>query len=670
MIASLFSQPLAVSKPFMSKSSGAVRSVFNLPPGEELLALTPISAASAHHNDDHFVQFYVNDSFLIDSVTKFLSSGLQAGHACIVIGTENHRQALAARLLHHGLDVINDGLGDRYFPFDAQETLSRFVVNDGIDPGLFRASVGDIVKQVSRHGRPVRAFGEMVALLADGGNFNAAIQLEQLWNELRKAHEFSLFCAYSLSSFNGQNSGALIELSNQHSQVIPAESYNALTSAEDRLRAIVVLQQKASALETEIAERQKAEIALRAATDDLKKLLISEQLARAEAEMANRMKDEFLATVSHELRTPLNAIIGWTHMLRIGKLDHEATERAIETIERNAKSQAQLIEDILDVSRVITGKLQLHIVRVDAASIINAAIDSIQPAADLKEIQIEVTLDPATRHISADPNRLQQVVWNLLANAIKFTPARGRVQVSLHRKGRDVQIKIADTGKGIAPAFLPFIFDRFRQADASTTRSFGGLGLGLSIVRHLVELHGGSVQAHSKGEGQGATFTITLPNSIPRSAEAGRVAVIKSSRWQHHPEEKEMSIDSIAGQKILLVDDNADTLMMLSEVLSERGALVEVAGSAKEAIEILDRFQADVIVSDLAMPENDGYSLIQAVRARETGERKLARAIALTALVRVEDRARALSAGFNMFLPKPVQPNELISAIGNLTASV
>ena len=648
---------------------GDDRSLFNLPSSDQPLSLVPISHPGAIRDGEHFVQFYDNDYFLLDSITKYVSGGLQAGDACVVIATEWHRNALAANLIRRGLNVVNDGLGDRYFAYDAQETLARFLIDDVIDAQLFRKFVGEIVARAGRQGRHVRAFGEMVALLARQGNCKAAIQLEQLWNELQNQYKFALFCAYSLNTFSTENSKVLIDICRHHSQVIPAESYSVLTNAEERLRAIVMLQQKATALEKEIAERQKADQALQAVTDDLKRLLISEQLARAEAEMANRMKDEFLATVSHELRTPLNAIIGWTHMLRIGKLDDEATDRAVETIERNAKSQAQLIEDILDVSRVITGKLQLQIGRVDAASIINAAIDSVQPAADSKEIQIVVTLDPAIRHISGDANRLQQVIWNLLANAIKFTPPKGQIKVSLTRKRGEAQITVTDTGKGIDAAFLPFIFDRFRQADSSITRSFGGLGLGLSIVRHLVELHGGTVEARSDGEGKGATFIITLPNSLPQQSEVHRARILKTSRWQNQPQEREVLNASIANQRILLVDDDDDTLNLLAEVLREQGAVVEVAGSVREAIDVLDRFEADVIVSDLAMPEDDGYSLIQAIRAREIGERKLAQAIALTALVRIEDRARALSAGFNMFLPKPVQPNELISAIGNLTAS-
>ena len=648
---------------------GDDRPVLNLRHANQMGVLPPVPDISKLQSDDHFVQFYDNEFFLLDSITEFISDGLHAGDACVVIGTEAHRDWLATKLLGHGLDVVNDGLGDRYFAFDAQETLSRFFINDVIYPELFRKLVGDVLTRAAGKGaRHVRAFGEMVALLAGRGNFKAATQLEQLWNELQKKHEFALFCAYSLNSFNGDHSKALMDVCQEHSHVIPAESYHTLTSAEDRLRTIVVLQQKANELESEIAERQKAEQALRAATDDLKKLLISEQLARAEAEMANRMKDEFLATVSHELRTPLNAIIGWTHMLRLGNLDHDAGSRAIETIDRNAKAQAQLVEDLLDVSRFITGKLKLSIAPVDTASIINSAIDSLQPAATSKEIQIEVTIDPAIRHISGDANRLQQVVWNLLSNAIKFTPARGRVNVSLKQKDSDIQLTVSDTGRGMDPAFVPFMFDRFRQADSGTTRHFGGLGLGLSIVRHLVELHGGTVAAHSEGEDRGATFTITLPNSVRPSGEPEAVSGEKSSPCAQPPE-NDLPPASITGQQILLVDDDENTLKVLAEVLREWGAIVEVARSAKEAIEVLDRFQADVIVSDLAMPEDDGYSLIQTIRARENGERKLAQAIALTALVRVEDRARALSAGFNMFLPKPIQLDELISAIGKLTES-
>jgi signal transduction histidine kinase/ActR/RegA family two-component response regulator len=653
----------------MSKYFEEKLSVFDTASAEELLTLAPFSEKVVTRAGRHSVQFYESDSFLLDSVTSFLHEGIRSGDACIVIASQPHREKLAARLLGHGLDVVNDGLGEQYYSFDAQETLSQMLIGDAIQPALFTSIVGDIVKQVSAQGRRVRAFGEMVALLAAGGNYQAAIDLEQCWNRLQQSHEFMLLCAYSMTNFDRDVANSLAAVCDVHSEVNPCESYNTLSGAEERLRAIVVLQQKARTLESEIAERKKVELALRAATDELKKLLVSEQLARAEAVSANRMKDEFLATVSHELRTPLNAIIGWTHMLGKGKLDQALTARAIETIERNAKAQAQLVEDILDVSRVITGKLQLNIGPADVASIINAAIDSVQPAATSKAIEIEVTLDPLIRHIAADANRLQQIVWNLLANAIKFTPPGGHVNVSLKRKAANVQITVSDTGKGIDPAFVPFIFDRFRQEDASTTRSYGGLGLGLSIVRHLAELHGGTVEAYSGGEGKGATFTILLPNLRPADKPKTRKIRSTSSAVAGN-ENLLLPVPSIAGRRILLVDDDADTLRMLSEVLSERCAVVESANSVQEAIEILARFQADVVVSDLAMPEKDGYSLIETIRGRETEATGLLQAIALTALVRIEDRARALSAGFNMFLAKPVQPNELISAIANLTETV
>jgi len=643
-------------------------SVFDSTSAKELLTLAPFSEAGVAHAGRHSVQFYETDSFLLDSVTSFLHEGIRSGDACIVVATQPHREKLAAQLLGHGLDVVNDGLGEQYYAFDAEETVSQLLIDDVIQPALFTGIVGDIVKRVSAQGRRVRAFGEMVALLAARGKFQAAIDLEQCWNQLQKSYEFRLLCAYSLTTFDNDIANSLAAVCDVHSEVNPCESYHALSTAEERLRAIVVLQQKARTLESEIAERKKVELALRAATDELKKILVSEQLARAEAVSANRMKDEFLATVSHELRTPLNAIIGWTHMLGKGKLDQALTARAIETIERNAKAQAQLVEDILDVSRVITGKLQLNIGPVDVAAIINAAIDSVQPAATSKAIEIEVTLDPVIRHIAADANRLQQIVWNLLANAIKFTAPGGQVNVSLKRKAGNVQITVSDTGKGIDPAFVPFIFDRFRQEDASTTRSYGGLGLGLSIVRHLAELHGGTVEAYSRGEGTGATFTILLPNLRPPADKPKTRKISSTSSAVAGNDNLLLPLPSIAGRRILLVDDDADTLRMLSEVLGAQSAVVESANSVQEAIELLDRFPADVVVSDLAMPEKDGYSLIETIRDRET-ETKL-QAIALTALVRIEDRARALSAGFNMFLAKPVQPTELINAIANLTETV
>jgi signal transduction histidine kinase/CheY-like chemotaxis protein len=400
--------------------------------------------------------------------------------------------------------------------------------------------------------------------------------------------------------------------------------------------------------------------------EEREQLLAREQLARAEAESANRLKDEFLATASHELRTPLTAIIGWSHMLQGEKLDEATVTHGLETIERNAKAQAQLVEDILDVSRIITGKLRLNVGSVDMASVINAAIDAVQLAADSKCIQLAVTLHPSARHISGDAGRLQQVIWNLLSNAIKFTPLGGRIEVRLERApDRQVQIRVSDTGEGIAPDFLPYIFDRFRQADASSTRRHGGLGAGPSIARHLVELHGGTVRADSAGQGSGSTFTIQLPPATaPERAKGRRTELAGSSKRE--AEVRRERLPSLDGVSVLLVDDDQDTLNMLVIILTEYGATLQTAATAVEALEALRRYEPDLLISDLAMPGEDGYSLISKVRALEAEGSKQIPALALTAYVRVEDRARALSAGFNMFVPKPVEPAELITSILSL----
>ncbi len=618
---------------------------------------------------DHFVQFYETDAFLLNSISGFLGAGLGAGDAGIIVATKARRDKVEQRLQSYGLDTAAASARGHYISLDAAETLSKFMIDGSPDPVRFADVIGDIVTRAATGRQRVRIFGEMVALLCEEGNHSGAIHLEKLWNGLQERHAFSLFCAYPMTNFDGQ---ALAEslggVCAEHSRVIPAESYTALEDPDDRFRAIIELQQKAKSLEAEIAERRQAEDALRAVKGELEQLLAREQIARAEAESANRMKDEFLATVSHELRTPLNAIIGWTHLLRNTRLDKATAARAIETIERNAKSQAQLVEDILDVSRVITGKLRLNIGPVDVASIINAAVDSVQLAADSKNIQLEITLDPSARHIPGDCIRLQQVVWNLLSNAIKFTPSGGRVEVRLEHAGPDVQIKVSDTGQGVNSTFLPFIFDRFRQADGTSTRRHGGLGLGLAIVRHLVELHGGTVSADSAGEGCGATFTIRLPHTVTNSRPAQ-----KPNTGSLLPAEETRTdlkrIPSLDGLQIMLVDDEPDNLQILNVVLAEHGAKVFAASSVAEALEALQCYQPDILVSDLAMPGEDGYSLISKVRASEAESGKQLLAIALTAYVRVEDRARALAAGFNMFVPKPVELNELITAIANLAES-
>ncbi len=367
--------------------------------------------------------------------------------------------------------------------------------------------------------------------------------------------------------------------------------------------------------------------------------LAREQVARAEAEAANRAKDEFLATVSHELRTPLNAIVGWGRMIRNTKMDEKGLAHALDIIERNAKLQAQLIDDLLDVSRIISGKLRLTVMPVELPPVIEAALDVIRPAAEAKNIRLQVMLDSNAGLVSGDPDRLQQVIWNLLSNAVKFTQKGGRVQVTLEQLDSHVLITVSDTGKGIAAEFLPGVFDRFRQADSSITRLHGGLGLGLAIVRQLVDLHGGSVEAQSPGEGQGATFSLQLPVTIAHGSGRFAVNAEEANASSAAVQGGFGSSPSLEGLSVLVVDDEPDARDLLTAILEERKAKVTTVASAAEAYETIEWLRPDVIISDIGMPGEDGYSLIRNVRLKEARDRQGWRpAIALTAHARVEDR--------------------------------
>ena len=406
---------------------------------------------------------------------------------------------------------------------------------------------------------------------------------------------------------------------------------------------------------TDITARQRAEA-------ERIQLLNREQKARAEAEAANRVKDEFLATLSHELRSPLNAMLGWTRLLNTRKFDEATTARAMETIERNARAQAQLVEDLLDVSRIIQGKLRLNIRPIELKAIIEAALETAGPAAEAKEISLQSVLDPASGCVAGDSDRLQQIIWNLLSNAIKFTPKGGQVQVRLERVHSHVEIIVSDTGQGISPDFVPYVFDRFRQADSSITRSYSGLGLGLAIVRHLVELHGGTVDAYSAGSGQGSTFTIKLP-LIPvrvedRSTEHIHRTIGSGASFSNPP--------SLKGVRVLIVDDEADARNYLLAVLEQCEAEAFAATSAQEAVELLLAKKPDVLISDIGMPGEDGYSLIHRIRAMSAEQGGLIPAVALTAYARAEDRTKIIAAGFQIHIPKPVEPAELATVVASL----
>jgi signal transduction histidine kinase/CheY-like chemotaxis protein len=397
----------------------------------------------------------------------------------------------------------------------------------------------------------------------------------------------------------------------------------------------------------------------------------SRQLEESSARLmeADEAKDRFLATVSHELRTPLHAILGWTNVLRTRRGDETMFIRALETIERNARMQAGLIEDLLDVSRMVTGKLTLDIQPVDLASVIEAALDVVRPAAEAKGLRLESRLDAPVGRVAGDPARLQQVVSNLLVNAVKFSATGGRVEVRLQALGPDVQVTVSDTGQGIAPDFLPYVFERLRQADATSTRAQTGLGLGLAIVRHLVELHGGTVRADSPGEGQGATFTVTLPLA-PDLGTGGEPEVAERGRWEATGSAAKAGPGSLDGVRVLVVDDERDARDFLALVLQRAGASVIAAGSAAEALRVLESDKVDVLLADVAMPGEDGYALIRKVRALSREQRRCIPAAAVTAYAGVADHDRALSEGFDRHVVKPVAPDDLVALVASLAGRI
>ena len=387
------------------------------------------------------------------------------------------------------------------------------------------------------------------------------------------------------------------------------------------------------------------------------RLLERESTARTEAEESNRLKDEFLATVSHELRTPLTAILGWSRMLEAGSISDPMAARAIETIRRNATTQSQIIDDILDVSRIITGKLYLDLHPIDLTPVLEAAVNVVRPTAEAKGIRIETEFESQPTVITGDANRLQQIVWNLLSNAIKFTPSGGSVCLSVHEIDTQIEIRVADTGQGISRDFLPFVFDRFRQADSTSTRQHGGLGLGLAIARHLVEIHGGTIMAESPGEGKGATFSFRLPSvgsvfSPSKSAIAG--------------EGDDFEFNSrLAGIHVLLVEDDLDTLDLLSAALKQQRATVTAVSTAAEALASIRILTPDIVVSDIAMPGEDGYHLMEKIRAMGSDDDRHIPVVAITAYAKEEDRQKALSSGFQSYLAKPIELSELVSAVAD-----
>ncbi len=390
--------------------------------------------------------------------------------------------------------------------------------------------------------------------------------------------------------------------------------------------------------------------------------LKAERAAREEAERVGRLKDEFLATVSHELRTPLNAVLGWATLLRRLQPGSEDHARGLETIERNARVQGQIIADLLDMSRIISGKVQLDVQPLDLNEVINAALDAVRLSIEAKKLRLRVTLDARAGRLRGDPGRLQQVFWNLLTNAVKFTPSGGHIDVFMERANSHVEVSVEDSGMGIKPEFLAFVFDRFRQADSSTTRRYGGLGLGLSIVKHLVELHGGSVRVKSPGEGKGATFVVALPISVMRAEDVARPERPAFS----DVDVSTIELPSLAGVRALVVDDQADARILICRLIEEYGGRCILAESGADALKTIMEEDVNILISDIGMPDFDGYELIRKLRSMHDTRLRNLPAIALTAYARNDDRQRALLAGFQMHVPKPVEPRELIAGIASL----
>lgn len=465
----------------------------------------------------HVVQFYETERFLAGAVIDFLAAGLAAGQSGVAIATAAHREAVVAGLRRRDIDVDRVIGKGRLTLVDAREMLDAIMDGPMPDARAFRRVLGRLLTMAELRGSHpcTRAYGEMVDVLWKDGNADAALHLEELWSALSREHPLALMCAYAMGNFSTEAHGRqFVDVCRYHSHVVPTEKYMHAPDHDARLREITILQQRAQALEHELAHREQLEEALRNA-------LVRERDARGDAEQANRVKDDFLAVLSHELRTPLNAILGWTQMMKAAR-DTETVARGLDVIARNADLQRRLIDDLLDMSRIIRGELPLERENVDLAATVRAAADTVAPIAAGKGLQFETRIE-AEATVLGDPARLHQIVWNLLSNAIKFTPAAGRVTMTLASTGSHAEIVVSDTGLGIRPDFLPRVFDRFRQEDISPTRAHGGLGLGLAVVQHLVEAHGGTVAAESAGEGRGSTFTVNLPLSeAPALGEKNR----------------------------------------------------------------------------------------------------------------------------------------------------
>jgi signal transduction histidine kinase len=602
-------------------------------------------------HSSHLVQFYERDDFLLNTLSRWAAEGLGAGDAIVFIATEAHRQAFDERLRAVGLDVLSLRAEGRLVVLDAADTLSEFMVDELPSEARFEDVIGGVIARAERteNGAPtrnVRAFGEMVAILWARGKPEAAIRLEELWNRLAEKRSFSLCCAYPLNTFRNDADGKLfLKVCAEHSRVIPAESYSALASDDERLRSISHLQLKARILETETASRMEAEQSLRRLEDELKTRLAEADQRLADAD---HHKDEFLAMLGHELRNPLSAVL---HGIATAQLDDSRRPHALDIARRQTNQLAGLINDLLDVSRITQGRIELRKQLVGFAGIVRETVEESRPMtiAAHQLLVVSVAPDAENAPLEIDSTRIRQVIGNLVHNASKFTPPGGSIEVTVERKDGGLAMRVRDSGVGIAPEMLPRVFDLFAQASTSLDRAKGGLGIGLTLVKRLVEMHDGRVQARSGGLGTGSEFEVWLP--MLRDGIVAAAAGPQSSKMP-------------ALKRILIVEDNVDTAEAMTILLELRGHSVTVAANGASAIDAAGSGGFDAALVDIGLPDLDGYEVAQRIRALPACKSMML--AALTGYGQEEDRQRALAAGFDQHLTKPVKVELLNDLLGRL----
>ncbi|HYU82292.1 MAG TPA: ATP-binding protein [Candidatus Polarisedimenticolia bacterium] len=579
--------------------------------------------------DGHLVQYYEKEGFLFDRVTDFMSDGLRGNDAAILIATRAHRDGVESRLRRKGVDLNELKSGGRYHPLDAQQTLSLFMVDGTPDPQRFVSTIGPVIQTARGGDRRVLAFGEMVALLWAEGNRDAAVRLEELWNDLAQHETFALLCAYPISHFNDAGyAKQFADINAAHTWITPAESYS-IVDGDERNRVISALQQKAAALEAESKQRAVLESALRSKIDELAEI--------------DRRKDEFLAMLGHELRNPLAPVTTALQIMRIHENEPSRVARSREIVERQIEHMSRLIDDLLDVSRITRGKIELREQPLLLSSVIERAIESARPLIDERghRVVLDLPTEPVT--FLADPARLAQVFANLLNNAAKYTDVGGRIWLRARVEGDQIVVGVKDDGPGLTKELRKHAFDLFMQGPQTRARARGGLGIGLTLVRRLVELHGGTVEALSEGPGKGTEFVVRLPVRLPVVADGAQPTAAIAALGPR--------------RRILVVDDNVDAAEALGELLRDYGHEVVTAHDGAQALDSARLHRPEIILLDISMPEMDGYEVAKRIR----GELSLGDALLIALTGYGEDRHRRLAreAGFDQHVTKPVDALKL-----------